>query len=117
MSEDTTQPQSARATLRNLVRDATGYDVRRCGRCSYCVHFVTPEDDLSLEVMMQLVLQNDEEVLTSKTLWSDEALKRARQMCISTMDVVAIMLALRAEARQRGLISEMSSSHTTNGAL
>ena len=91
-------------SLRQLVRDATGYDVRRCGRCSYCVHFVTPEDDLSLETMMQLVMQNDEEVLTSKTLWSDTALKRARQMCVSTMDVAAIMLALRVEARRRGLI-------------
>ena len=93
-------------SLRQLVRDATGYDVRRCGRCSYCVHFVTPEDDVSLEMMMQLVMQNDEEVLTSKTLWSDEALKRARQMCVSTMDVAAIMLALRAEARQRGLVND-----------
>ena len=90
-------------SLRQLVREATGYDVRRCGRCSYCVHFVTPEDDLSLENMMQLVMQNDEEVLTSKTLWSDVALKRARQMCVSTMDVAAIMLALREEARRRGL--------------
>jgi heterodisulfide reductase subunit C len=93
-------------SLRQLVRDATGYDVRRCGRCSYCVHFVTPEDDVSLEMMMQLVMQNDEEVLTSRTLWSDEALKRARQMCVSTMDVAAIMLALRAEARQRGLVND-----------
>jgi len=90
-------------SLRQVVRDATGYDVRRCGRCSYCVHFVTPEDDVSLEVMMQLVMQNDEEVLTSRTLWSDTALKRARQMCVSTMDVAAIMLALREEARRRGL--------------
>ena len=90
-------------SLRQIVREATGYDVRRCGRCSYCVHFVTPDDDLSLETMMQLVMQNDEEVLTSKTLWSDEALKRARQMCVSTMDVAAIMLALREEAQRRGL--------------
>ena len=56
--------------------------------------------------MMQLVLQNDEEVLTSKTLWSDEALKRARQMCVSTMNVAAIMLALREEARRRGLMND-----------
>ena len=90
-------------TLRGLVFAATGYDVRRCGRCSYCVHFATPDDDLSLEAMMQLVMQNDEEVLTSKTLWSDEALRRARMMCVSTMDVAAIMLALRDEARRRGL--------------
>jgi heterodisulfide reductase subunit C len=93
-------------SLRQVVREATGYDVRRCGRCSYCVHFVTPADDLSLESMMQLVMQNDEEVLTSKTLWSDEALSRARQMCVSTMDVAAIMLALRAEAKRRGLMND-----------
>ena len=104
MSESAPSPaRPGPATLRQIVREATGYDVRRCGRCSYCVHFVTPDDDLSLEAMMQLVMQNDEEVLTSKTLWSDEALKRARQMCVSTMDVAAIMLALREEAQRRGL--------------
>jgi len=92
--------------LRQIVRDATGYDVRRCGRCSYCVHLVTPEDDLSLENMMQLVMQDDEEVLTSKTLWSDAALNRARRMCVSTMDVQKIMLALRDEARRRGLVND-----------
>jgi heterodisulfide reductase subunit C len=96
-------------SLRQIVREATGYDVRRCGRCSYCVHFVTPDDDVSLEVMMQLVMQDDEEVLTSRTLWSDEALKRARRMCVSTMDVAAIMLALRAEAKRRGLVSDEAS--------
>src|SRR5512135_1281221 len=92
--------------LRQIVRQATGYDARRCGHCSYCVHFATPDDDLSLEAMMQLIMQNDEEVLTSKTLWSDEALKRARSMCVSTMDVKAIMLALREEARRRGLFKD-----------
>jgi len=56
--------------------------------------------------MLQLVMQNDEEVLTSKTLWSDEALKRARMMCVSTMDVAAIMLALREVARRRGLVND-----------
>jgi heterodisulfide reductase subunit C len=95
--------RGAPISLRQAVRDATGYDVRRCGHCSYCVHFVTPDDDLSLEALIQLIMMNDEEVLTSRTLWSDEALKRARLMCVSTMDVAAIMLALRDEARRRGL--------------
>ena len=93
-------------SLRQIVRAATGYDVRRCGRCSYCVHFVTPDDDLSLENMMQLVMQDDEDVLTSKTLWSEAALKRARAMCVSTMDVQKIMLALRDEAKRRGMVSD-----------
>ena len=96
-------PATIPTTLRSSVLTATGYDLRRCGHCSYCAHFVTPDDDLSLESMLQLVMQNDEEVLTSKTLWSDAVLQRARQMCVSTMDVPAIMLALREEARRRGL--------------
>ncbi len=101
--------QGAPVSLRQVVRDATGYDVRRCGRCSYCVHFVTPEDDVSLEGMMQLVMQNDEEVLTSNTLWSDVALSRARLMCVSTMDVQKLMLALREEAQRRGLVNDEAS--------
>jgi heterodisulfide reductase subunit C len=96
-------------SLRQMVREATGYDVRRCGRCSYCVHFVTPEDDLSLEMLMQLVMQDDDEVLTSKTLWSETALRRAKTMCVSTMDVQKIMLVLRDEARRRGLVNDETS--------
>ncbi len=92
-------------TLRGIVLASTGYDIRRCGRCSYCLKHARPDDDLSLETLLQMVLVNDEEVLTSRTLWSDEVLKEARRMCISTMDVSAIMLALRDEARTRGLVS------------
>ncbi len=101
---DSTKP-NGQISLRHLVREATGYDVRRCGRCSYCVHFTTAEDDLSLEMMMQMVMEDDADVLTSTTLWSDTALRRARTMCVSTMDVTTIMLALREEARRRGLVA------------
>lgn len=94
----------APGTLRAIVLAATGYDVRRCGRCSFCIRHARPdEEDLSLEMIMQLILQNDDEVLTSRTLWSDSVLQRARSMCISTMDMPAILLALRDEARQRGV--------------
>lgn len=92
------------ATLRGIVLAATGYDVRRCGRCSYCVKHARPtEEDLSLEMLIQLIMDNDDEVLTSKTLWSERVLTSARSMCLSTMDMSAIMLALREEARKRGL--------------
>ena len=92
--------------MRAIVKDATGHDVRRCGRCSYCVPQASPGDDLSLETLLQMVLMNDVEVLTSKTLWSDEVLQSAQRMCISTMDVPAIMLALRSEAQRRGLAKD-----------
>ena len=93
-------------SLRAVVFQTTGFAIRRCGRCSYCVDHPRPDDDLSLETLLQLVIMNDEEVLTSRTLWSDETLQAARQMCISTMDVPKIMLALRDEARRRGLVAD-----------
>jgi len=34
MGDDAQQLQPELASLRNIVRDAAGYDVRRCGRCS-----------------------------------------------------------------------------------
>jgi hypothetical protein len=91
-------------TLRGIVIAATGHDVRRCGRCSYCVKHAQPDHDVSLETLLHMVMLNDEEVLTSRTLWSDDVLRQARRMCISTLDMPAIMLALRAEARRRGLV-------------
>jgi heterodisulfide reductase subunit C len=94
----------APGTLRAMVLAATGYDVRRCGRCSFCLRHTQPdEEDLSLEMIMQMILQNDDEVLISRTLWSDSVLQRARSMCLSTMDMPAILLALRDEARRRGV--------------
>ena len=98
--------EQTQRTLRAVIKDATGHDVRRCGRCSYCVKHAMPDDDLSLETLLQMVLMNDVEVLTSKTLWSDAVLQSARRMCISTMDVPAIMLALRGEAHRRGLAKD-----------
>jgi len=99
----TDRTASRPTTLRGIVIAATGHDVRRCGRCSYCVKHAQPDHDVSLETLLQMVMQNDDEVLTTRTLWSDDVLRQARQMCISTMDVPAIILALRSEARRRGL--------------
>ncbi len=89
--------------LRLAVLAATGQDVRRCARCSFCADFISPGDDLSLEMVLQLVIMNDEEVLTSRTVWSDAALEAARQRCVGSLDVPAILQALRVEARRRGL--------------
>lgn len=90
--------------LRTIILERTGQDVRRCGHCAYCVGQLTQESDLSLEGVMQLVLLNDEEVLTSQTIWSEQVLESAREMCVGMMDVSAVLLALRAEARERGLV-------------
>jgi len=96
-------------SLRMVVLAATGQDLRRCSHCSFCSDALkeTAGLDLGLEMVLQLAVINDEEVLTSRTLWSDRALDAARHACTSGLDIGAVLLALRDEARQRGLTEEV----------
>lgn len=97
-------PIPARSTsLRAVVLAATNQDVRRCAHCSFCADMLQPDQDLSLESVAQLIVMNDDEVLTSRTVWSDAALEAARDACTSSLNMEAVLLALREEARRRGL--------------
>jgi len=91
-------------SLRARVLAATRQDVRRCGRCAYCARYVEPGEDLSLEGLLQLVVMDDDEALTSRTLWSETALRTARERCIGAIDLELVLLELRQEARRRGLV-------------
>jgi hypothetical protein len=93
-----------RASLRNTVLTATGQDVRRCLRCSLCAAYVGPGEDLSLESLLLLAAMDDDEALTSTTLWSEGVLREAGQRCLGPLAMEPILLALRAEARRRGLV-------------
>jgi heterodisulfide reductase subunit C len=53
---------------------------------------------------------NDEEVLTSRTLWSDEVLHSAREACARELDLEKILLVLRDEAIRRGMVSPKTDS-------
>lgn len=92
--------------LKRIVQEATGQDVSRCQACLDCE--VSCPDDLDIPVgsMIQMVMFNDEELLTSRTLWSDCALTEARRACSRGIDISAVMRALREEAERRGLSVE-----------
>ena len=74
-----------------------------CRGCQMCDTALDPSADLSLTSLIQLILLNDEEVLTSRTVWSDLVLENARQSCIREIDIEAVLLTLRQEALARGL--------------
>jgi heterodisulfide reductase subunit C len=94
-------------TLRQLVRNATGQDLNHCQACMDC-EFPYPEEiDIPISSMVQMVLFDDDEILTSRLLWSDMILKSAKGVCKRGLDLQAVMLALREEAKQRGLNSEI----------
>jgi hypothetical protein len=95
-----------RGPLRLVVLAATNQDVRKCQHCAFCSEKVDPEQDITLETLLQMVVMNDEEVLTSQTLWLDDVLKAARHACVSGLNLEAVLLALRDEARRRGLVGD-----------
>ena len=93
-------------SLKRIVKDATGQDVSRCQACLDCE--VTCPDDMDIPVgsMIQMIMFDDEEILTSHTLWSDCVLAKARLACHRGIDIAAVMQVLRGEAQRRGLSVE-----------
>ncbi len=91
-------------TLRKLILEKTGQDVQRCRGCQLCNDNNSQDQDIPLDSLVQLIIMNDEEVLTSRTVWSDEVLRTANEACVTELDLEKILLALREEAIRRGLV-------------
>ena len=90
-----------RPSLRRIVKEATGQDVGKCQACFDCDVDIADELDIPLGSLIQLVLQNDEEALQSRTLWSDAVLEASRNACKRGLDLHAVMTILREEAKHR----------------
>lgn len=91
-------------SLRRLILTKTGQDVQRCRGCQLCNGDFSQDQDIPLDSLVQLILLNDEEVLTSRTVWSDEVLRAAHDACVHELDMEKILLVLREEAVSRGLV-------------
>ena len=89
--------------LRTVVLAATGQDVRQCQNCACCDIIDCDDLDLAIYELVQMVIMNDERVLTSRTVWSDAVFQAAQKICVYDLDVQPVILALRNEARRRGL--------------
>ena len=93
-------------TLKRIVKEASGQDVSRCQACLDCEVSCSDDMDIPLGSMIQMIMFDDEEILTSRTLWSDCVLTKARLACHRGIDISAVMQALREEAQRRGLSAE-----------
>jgi heterodisulfide reductase subunit C len=97
-------------SLRRLILTKTGQDVQRCRGCQLCNGDYGRDQDIPLDSLIQLVIMNDEEVLSSRTLWSDEVLHAAHDACARELNLEKILLVLRNEAVRRGLAKPESLS-------
>ena len=86
-------------SLRSVVKKASGQDVYVCHACNDCDIAAREGMDIPLSSLIQLILLNDEEALHCRTLWSDSVLEASRGACKRGLDIHAIMLALRDEAK------------------
>lgn len=91
-------------TLKRIVKEATGQDLSRCQACLDCEVSCPESVDIPIGSMVQMVMFDDEEVLTCRTLWSDCVLSKVQLACNRGIDIHALMLALRTEAQKRGLV-------------
>jgi hypothetical protein len=91
-------------SLRRVVKTATGQDVYLCRGCQLCDIGSGEDMDVPLTTILQMVMYDDEEVLTCRTLWSDRVLDEAAYACKRSLNLGAILLALRTEAKQRNVI-------------
>jgi len=91
------------ASLRSIVLSHTGQDVSRCCSCALCEEITDSGSDVSLAMLMQWILANDDRALTCRTVWSDEVLRQTDQTCANQLDIPAVLRALREEAHRRGL--------------
>jgi heterodisulfide reductase subunit C len=103
-----TEPPSEALSLRKLVLLKAGQDVRRCRDCAMCNARINEQHlidtmDISIETLVQMVLWNDEEVLTSRTLWSPEVYDALLHACVQGLNLQAIVTTLREEANKRRL--------------
>jgi hypothetical protein len=85
-------------SLRRIVKDETGQDVYKCQGCFDCELPASRDADIPLGSLVQMIILDDKEVLTCRTLWSDEILESSRYSCQRGLNIRAIMLALREEA-------------------
>ena len=93
-------------SLHQIVKSATGQDVYRCRQCQLCDLEPHEDMDVPLTTIIQMVMFDDAEVLTARTVWSERVLGEATYACRRGLNLQTILLALRSEARQRGIESE-----------
>ena len=90
-------------SLRKIILYQTGEDLRQCRGCAFCDTLLGDDMDISIESLVNLVILNDEEVLTSRTLWNNRVLESVNSACSGAINLNKVLLALREEANRRGL--------------
>jgi heterodisulfide reductase subunit C len=97
--------------LRKLVLENTGQDLRKCRGCLACDLNINSDVDISLGSLVQLVLMNDSDILTSKLLWDDDVVQMAKDACTKNLKLQDVMISLRKEKIKQDLEKRSEEFH------
>jgi heterodisulfide reductase subunit C len=108
-SRDSNSGGNSSTHLRKLVKQNANMDLYRCQGCGSCNNKLDLGDlDVSLDSLIQMVQQNDDEILTSKTLWSESVFRSIQYACKRGINLQAVFKTLRTEAIERGIQQEIT---------
>ncbi|HEY3310106.1 MAG TPA: hypothetical protein VGK00_00575 [Anaerolineales bacterium] len=91
----------ASRSLHHIVKSATGQDVYRCRECQLCDISPDGDMDVPLTTILKMIMFDDEEVLTCRTVWSERVFLESSHACKRGLNLQSILLALRSEASLR----------------
>ena len=82
-------------SLRKIILDETGQDLRKCRGCLACDLAAPVDTDIGFGTMVQLVLFNDPDVLESKLVWNDKIIEDASRICNKNLNLRVVIEQLR----------------------
>ncbi|MFC2063650.1 hypothetical protein ACFLXB_00950 [Chloroflexota bacterium] len=82
-------------SLRKIILEETGQDLRQCRGCLACDLDGSRELDIGYASLVQMVLHNDLEVLETKLVWNDAALDVASKATNKDLDLRVVITTLR----------------------
>jgi len=82
-------------SLRKIILDQTGQDLRKCRGCLACDLVVPKDVDIGFGTLVQMVLMNDFDVLETKLVWDDKLIEIAGKVCNKQLNLRVVIQTLR----------------------
>lgn len=89
-------------SLQKVIK-STGQDIHLCRDCQNCNKFIIEEMDISFSSMIEMIMINDVELFTCRTIWSEKVFLNSKTACRNGINFQTIISAIREEANSRGI--------------
>ena len=86
---------NSKRTLIKHILEETGQDLRKCRGCLACDLYIPAELSDSFSRIIQLIIENDQELLSSPVIWDERLFVLSRSACNKQFNLQKVILSLR----------------------